>query len=577
MTAQPVEAVWFWKYPKTAFRALYGRFPGSSLYSKDYLQVSGDCMDAMDTAFGRSIGDIIPITYEWPGGTLSGELRDTSATETTPRDHLSWPTTGPRPAPWTLTDAADAIKAIPGDPSATTEADAEAELSDLEAKGIGAWIVAVKLAGEPTSLHIRAYLENPPAGFDYAATTLLPEPVRTAMAAVKGACGVVVGGRATPVRAGKIVDRVISALERSPNVLLIGPPGTGKTVALEDLRQLYESGGTTLLFDPAKTFDAWPTVLPGDRKVISVVFHPSYSYEEFVIGLVPKAGASFALEARPGPLLALAHWAQDSGRAALLVIDEFNRGNAAGIFGDSLALLDKEKRDDPPAQTGASIARGYPRETVDVPTSYANSKGTAVEPDLRLPASLRIVAALNSSDRSVAPLDAALRRRFAILSVEPDYDVLAEHLGVPAIPDPFVLPTDWTTWSAEQALQLTVAVLRGLNRRLSSVIGDDFLLGHASFWGVAGTTTPQIVKSLAQAFDEQIAGTLRLTFADQDDQLAAVLGVRVAPAAAGSGATLAAWEAPAAAVAAVAERRLKITPVSTLSLADGAELLLGLI
>lgn len=577
MTAQPVDAVWFWKYTKTAFHALYGRFPGSTLYSKDYLQVSGDCMDALDTAFGRSIGEVLAITYRWPGGSVSGEVRDTSATESTPRDHLSWPTTGPRPAPWTLTPIPDATKAIPGDPSATTETGAEAVLGKLESDDLGAWVVAVKLAGEPATLHVRAYLDRPPSGFEYAATSLLPEPVLSAMGAAKGACGVVVGGRAKPVRAGKIVDRVLSALKRSPNVLLMGPPGTGKTVALEDLRQLYESGGTTLLFDPEKAFDAWPTVLPGERKVISVVFHPSYSYEEFVIGLIPKAGESFALEARPGPLLALAHWAQDAGSAGLLVIDEFNRGNAAGIFGDTLALLDKDKRDDPPTQTGATIARAYPLEAVNVSPSYANSKGTAVETDLRLPASLRIVAALNSSDRSVAPLDAALRRRFAILTVEPDYDVLTEHLGVPSISDPFMLPPDWATWTAEQALQLTVAVLRGLNRRLSSVIGDDFLLGHAVFWGVTGTTAPQVVNSLAQAFDEQVAGTLRLTFADQDEQLAAVLGIGLAPVATVSGSALANWETPATAVAAVAEKRLKITSLSTLSLADAAELLLGLI
>jgi len=86
-----------------------------------------------------------------------------------------------------------------------------------------------------------------------------------------------------------------------------------------------------------------------------------------------------------------------------------------------------------------------------------------------------------------------------------------------------------------------------------------------------------VVKALSQAFDEQIAGTLRLTFADQDDQLAAVLSVGTATAAPASGATLAAWEGPETAVAAVAERRLKVTRLSTLPLADAAELLLGLI
>ena len=226
---------------------------------------------------------------------------------------------------------------------------------------------------------------------------------------------------------------------------------------------------------------------------------------------------------------------------------------------------------------GASIARAYPDETVKVPAPYANSAGQAVEAELRLPASLKIVAALNSSDRSVAPLDAALRRRFAILSVEPDYDVLAEHLGVPTPASPFALPNDWTAWTTDESLQLAIGVLRGLNRRLSSVIGDDFLLGHAVLWTVGGSTPSQVVKALSQAFDEQIAGTLRLTFADQDDQLAAVLSVGTATAALASGATLAAWEGPETAVAAVAEKRLKVTRLSTLPLADAAELLLGLI
>lgn len=578
MTAQPVEAVWFFRYPKGAFRALYGRFPGT-LYSKDFLQVSRACKDALDTAFGKTPGGVVDITYVWPGGSVPGTLRDTTGTEANPRDHLTW-RTDRRPTPWTLTATPDTLKAIPGDPSATTEADAEAVLNALEAADLDAWILAIKLVEEPTTLHVRAYLGQPPPGYEYASTSQLPAPLRSAMDAVAaGSCGVLTGGPARRVRAGAIVDRVLSALDRSPNVLLVGPPGTGKTVALEDLRQLFETGATSLLFDPTKMFDSWPTLMPGERKVISVVFHPSYSYEEFVIGLVPKAGGAFALEARPGPFLSLAHWAQEPGRAALLVIDEFNRGNAAGIFGDTLALLDKEKRDDPGSgQVGASIARAYPREKVEVAASFASSKGAVIDADLRLPASLKIVAALNSSDRSVAPLDAALRRRFAIISVDPDYDVLGERFGVSAPPAGFTPPADPSTWTPQQTLQVAVAVLRGLNRRLSAVLGDDFLLGHAVLWDVGGSTSAQIVKSLALAFDEQIVGTLRLTFADQEDQLAAVLGVvGTGTAATASGAVLAKWELPDPSVAAVAERRLRIARLGTIALTDAAELLRALI
>src|SRR5213593_4756762 len=56
-----------------------------------------------------------------------------------------------------------------------------------------------------------------------------------------------------PVRATKIVKRVLEALNRDPNVLLVGPPGTGKSVALEDLRLLFEGRGVALSFDP----DTW--------------------------------------------------------------------------------------------------------------------------------------------------------------------------------------------------------------------------------------------------------------------------------------------------------------------------------
>jgi 5-methylcytosine-specific restriction protein B len=196
---------------------------------------------------------------------------------------------------------------------------------------------------------------------------------------------------------------------------------------------------------------------------------------------------------------------------------------------------------------------------------------------LTLPSSLRIVAALNSSDRSVAPLDAALRRRFAILRVDPDYDALAARLGVPVPPVPFALPATLTSWTPEQARQLALAVLRGLNRRLAAVLGEDFLLGHAVFWNVSGTTAEQVVESLSLAFDEQVVGTLRLTFADQDEQLAAVLAVAAGGAAAGAGGpVLAAWEPPDPAVAAVAERRLRITSLGPIPLADAARLLAAL-
>jgi 5-methylcytosine-specific restriction protein B len=144
--------------------------------------------------------------------------------------------------------------------------------------------------------------------------------------------------------------------------------------------------------------------------------------------------------------------------------------------------------------------------------------------------SLWILAALNSTDRSVAPLDAALRRRFSILYVGPDYSVLANHLGIsePAEETPFAAASvDPATWGEADVKELAIRLLRAMNTRISFVLGQDFLLGHALLWSVNGSDVPALANSLVRSFDERIAATLRLTFVDQDEALAAILNVPI--------------------------------------------------
>ena len=316
-------------------------------------------------------------------------------------------------------------------------------------------------------------------------------------------------------------------------------------------------------FDPELWEGAWSEeqTLP-QGKAVSLVFHPSYSYEQFVAGLVPEAGEGFRLKARPGVLLSMAHWASEPGNKGLLVIDEFNRGPAAAIFGDTLALLDKGKRSIPGvAGSGAAVQRPFPDDEMEVAQEYATPAGRGVPDEVRLPSSLKIVAALNSTDRSVAPLDAALRRRFSVLYVGPDYDVLADHIGLngfdPALP--FAPPENADDWTAKEVKELAVRLLMALNERVEFVLGQDFLLGHALFWEVDGDDAASVVESLAHAFDEKVGATLRLTFVDQDDALAAVLN---AGAPDGGGNAIARWQKPAGDLALVATPRVHIEDVA---------------
>src|SRR5439155_13753946 len=114
---------------------------------------------------------------------------------------------------------------------------------------------------------------------------------------------------------------------------------------------------------------------------------------------------------------------------------------------------------------GAVINRPYGRMSVTVGADLATkSSGVDVPEEIRLPRSLWIVAALNSSDRSVAPIDAALRRRFSIIRVEPDYKLLASHFGI-IVPNGSTVPPHIDQWTVDDVLRLAVFFLRASNDR----------------------------------------------------------------------------------------------------------------
>lgn len=558
MPARPVEAVFVVYFGTAAYKATYGRFTGST-YTKDYIQLSrsGGFPAALDRLFPptRAGETRTPVEYRWPGGSSDGFIERISGD----RPHLAWPFSA-APAPWklSLTPNPNGPETVTGNPDLGDSDAADSQLAARVAAGERAYLVAVKLQGENNVLHLRAYLHNPPPGSEFGDIDQIPATVRAlALSATENRSfkWALFDSRSTLLQPD--VAAALESLEENPSLLLIGPPGTGKTVLLDKLVRYVQSPATELSFDPEQNHDGWgeSTADTPAGLTRTVVLHPSYSYDNLVVGLLPTpvTGGGVAVKAAPGPLVNLAHYASSTGNRTLLVLDEFNRGNAAAILGDALALLDKDKRGT------AFIDLPYADLDINVPKEFAPDKQTKVAPRFTLPPNLWIVAAMNSSDRSVAPLDAALRRRFTIKEMGPDYEALAEQLGADETAD-LSAPID--DWSAAYVGNLAVALLKSLNRRIDAVMGTDFRLGQSNFWNVSGDTVHERLRALALAFDHRIVQTLRLALQDDDGSLAAVLLAGTADEPSGSPQSVAWWKKGDPALGSYATDRIHLRDLS---------------
>lgn len=140
----------------------------------------------------------------------------------------------------------------------------------------------------------------------------------------------------------------------------------------------------------------------GEHRIIQ--FHPAYTYEDFVRGIVAKtdAAGNISYEVENKTLAEFAEKAEGNPNGNyVLIIDEINRANLPAVLGELIYAL--EYRDD------------------DSMESMYEFEGKR---NIKLPKNLYIIGTMNTADRSVGHIDYAIRRRFAFVDILPDETVI---------------------------------------------------------------------------------------------------------------------------------------------------------
>lgn len=296
------------------------------------------------------------------------------------------------------------------------------------------------------------------------------------------------------------------------NLILEGVPGTGKTFLLESLR---------------KVVGASPSAPSLGEGRFAMTMHPATAYEDFVEGLrpgafeepsaflertlgvheegnlsvvrttsgsaatpvpgdwfcndrtsVPDTAAGSAFSVQNGffvsACIEAAHYPECT---FVVLLDELNRCNVPKVMGDLLTTIESSKRAKwrRTSAEGASLEGAWDISAAQVVT-LPFSKRQFFVPD-----NIFVVGTMNTTDRSVAPLDSALRRRFVFRRCWPTgFD--------PANPrkvaDDLIDAVKGLEADALESLKLAADAWKTLNEKLQD-FGDDAMLGHSYLFDLA--------------------------------------------------------------------------------------------
>lgn len=321
------------------------------------------------------------------------------------------------------------------------------------------------------------------------------------------------------------------------NLILYGPPGTGKTyktvyyalsictgASIEEVLRGEHLGYE----DVKKEYDE----LENEGRICFTTFHQSYNYEDFVEGIRPVLNEKSSeekpneepneepnkephgklneeLNEKPSEKLEentaaqslkykveagifkkfCEEAAKNKKKNYVFIIDEINRGNVSEIFGELMTLIETSKRDT------ASVILPNSREPFTVPSN------------------VYIIGTMNTADRSLTALDAALRRRFSFEEIMPEPEMLREMKADSVLYEDI----DGQTGKVD-----VVKILETINKRIEFLLDRDHTIGHAYFNEMCGENAT--MENLEKVFRNKIFPLLQEYFFDDYGKIHMILG-----------------------------------------------------
>jgi len=255
-------------------------------------------------------------------------------------------------------------------------------------------------------------------------------------------------------------SEIVQSLKGSKKqIILGGPPGTGKTYSAEILAEFF---------------------VKDSSHVKIVQFHPSYGYEDFMEGLRPVAipAGGFEFKRVPGVIPTLASLIDGDnnepgdGETRVLIIDEINRANISRVFGELMYLLE------------------YRNKSIQL--MLANE-------EFSLPENLIIIGTMNTADRSTRSLDIAMRRRFSFFELLPDVEILKKF---------------YKNGMKNELGDELFTGFENLNKKLLGDLDKHFTIGHSYFM-----TDTMNKAQMRNTWSQEIFPLIEEYFFDQEDRI----------------------------------------------------------